>query len=284
MKKLIINCDDMGISKQTNIAIVDCLNANKATSASILSNGKHFLHAVKQIKKNKKKFFGVHLNLTEGKALNIVSNNILTDTKNNFIHGPGFFFLNNFTKDKNIEKIIYLEFKKQILNVVNSGIKISHLDSHQHIHHVPFIFKIIVKLAKEFRIKKIRRLNEKFVFSIFLKNFFYKLKSSNYIKFVLIKLYTRKLNYFKSTDFFYGILNSGKINLNEFFQYVDKIDENKTIELCIHPSHSSSKNSNKYSKFYSSINRSLENRLLFSDNFKKELKKRKIKLINFNSL
>ena len=112
----------------------------------------------------KKKNFGVHLNLTEGKALNVVSDNILTDTKNNFIHGPGFFFLNNFTKDKNVEKIIYLEFKKQILNVVNSGIKISHLDSHQHIHHVPFIFKIIVKLAKEFRIKKIRHLNEKFVF------------------------------------------------------------------------------------------------------------------------
>ena len=30
MKKLIINCDDFGISKSANIAIIECLNKKKS--------------------------------------------------------------------------------------------------------------------------------------------------------------------------------------------------------------------------------------------------------------
>ena len=51
MKKLIINCDDFGISESTNIAILECLKKKRATSTSILSNSKYFYHAVYNYKK-----------------------------------------------------------------------------------------------------------------------------------------------------------------------------------------------------------------------------------------
>ena len=50
MKKLIINCDDLGISKETNLGIVDCLFNKKASSSSIIANGEFFNDAVQSIK------------------------------------------------------------------------------------------------------------------------------------------------------------------------------------------------------------------------------------------
>ena len=285
MKKLIINCDDFGVSKETNNVIIQCLKFKKATSASILSNGDFFLHGIKKIKKNlKNNHFGVHLNLTEGKALS--KSKKLTNKKNIFNHGPEyFFFLQCLKKYKKLENDIYFEFKSQILRVKEKGIKISHLDSHQHIHHIPFIFKIVKKLGKEFKIKKIRHIREKFILKNFFKNFLYKIQTQNYLKYFLIKIYEKKLEYFKSTNFFYGILSSGKININEFFNYVDSIDKNKTVELCIHPSKKTTKFKNlKFDEFYNSDNREYEDNLLFSSDFKKGLTKRKIKLINFSSV
>ena len=287
MKKIIINCDDFGATKKTNLAIAEALKRNKASSASILSNGKHFKHAISQIKKHaKNNFFGIHLNLTEGKSLYRNKNNLLTDNQNNFKKKPEFFFLANYLSvKKKLSKFIYLEFKEQILNIKKRGIKISHFDSHQHIHHVPFINDIIKKLAKEFNIKKIRHVNEKLIFSNFFKNFFFKLFSNNYLKFLLIKIYKKKITYFKSPDYFFGILSSGRIDINELFEYIDSVDNNKTIELCIHPSFlQKKKDNNKYQKFYTSINRNYERKLLFSNILKTKLDERKIKLINFNSL
>ena len=287
MKKIIINCDDFGATKKTNLAITEALKKNKASSASILSNGKYFNHAISQIKKHtKNNFFGIHLNLTEGKSLCKSKNNLLTDNQYNFKNKPEFFFLaNHLSIKKKLKKSIYLEFKEQILNIKKRGIKISHFDSHQHIHHVPFINEIIKKLAKEFKIKKISYINEKFIVSNFFKNFIFKFFSNNYLKFLLIKIYQKKITYFKSSDYFFGILNSGKIDINELFKYIDSIDNNKTIELCIHPSFlNKKKDDNKYHKFYTSINRDLERKILFSNIFKINLDKRKIKLISFKSL
>ena len=285
MRKLIISCDDFGVSKETNVAIIQCLKFKKATSASILSNGDFFFHGAEIIKKNiKNNYFGVHLNLTEGKAL--TQSKKLTDKKNIFKHGPEYFFLlQTLNQYKNIENDIYYELKKQILRVKKKGIKISHLDSHQHIHHVPFIFDIIKKLGKEFKIKKIRHIKEKFLLRNFFKNFLYKVLNKNYLKYFLIKIYENKLDYFKSTNFFYGILNSGKIDINEFFNYIDSLKKNETVELCIHPSHKIKLIKKQiFENFYKNTNRQYEKNLLFSDDFKRRLIKKKIKLINFNSL
>ncbi len=287
MKKLIINCDDFGISKATNNAIVDCLRKKKASSTSIMPNGNEYLHAIQLIKKKIiKPKIGVHLNITEGKPINKRSFNFLTDVNNNFNIKPEMFFFYNYSKKKEIKKIIYLEFKAQIKKVLKSKIKISHLDSHQHIHCSPFIFSIVKKLSKEFKINRIRIVNEKFYINSFFSNFLFKLKNKNYFKFFLLKIYNYKQNKNKRyTDCFFGILNSGKIHLIEFLTYIDNLKNENFIELCIHPSNKSRlRVKAKYSKFYEDNNRYFEKKLLFSKKFKTELNKRNIKLLNYNEI
>ena len=79
MKKLIVSCDDLGITKEINLAIKDCANKGVITSSSIVANGEFYEHALNSIVNSIPiKFYGLHLNLTEGKALNKNSANILS--------------------------------------------------------------------------------------------------------------------------------------------------------------------------------------------------------------
>mgnify|MGYP001239352012 FL=1 len=118
-----------------------------------------------------------------------------------------------------------------------------------------------------------------------MKDIYYKLKTLNYIKHLIININNRKIkNTFLSTDYFFGVLNSGKIKLDEFSIYLDKIDDNKSIEVCIHPSEEVKGNNKDKKNFYSSSNRKLEKELLISVDFKKYLDDKGIKLINFSDL
>ena len=293
MIKLIINCDDFGISKETNLGIIDCLLNKKATSASIIANGEFFDHALKNIKeKVPNNWFGIHLNLTEGTALNSDSIKALTNKDFKFNIKPSEFFLMNFNRKKEIiDNFIYLELKAQILKVKKAGIKISHFDSHEHIHHSPFIYKIIKKLGNEFGINKIRLAKESIILKNLFKDFGYKFMSKNYFKLFLLNYCSNRIkdSFFLSPNYFYGILNSGKIEIDEFFLYLSKIKHDNVIELCIHPANEISfskveKNKIIYKKFTYSQNRLHEKKLLFSKEFKKNLKDQKIKLIDYSSL
>ena len=292
MKKLIISCDDLGISKEINLGIKDCLEKGVATSSSLIANGQFYNHALENvINKTPQNYYGLHLNLTEGEALNKIGENFICDDNNFFkISAKKYFLLNFYKKKKDFKNIIYNELKSQIEKVLQDGVKISHFDSHQHIHHSPWIFKIITDLAKEFKINKIRFVNEKIIFKNYFKDIVYKLKSLNYLKYLIINFCNNQINNsLKSPDYFFGILNSGKIQEDEFFYYVQNIEPNKIIEFCVHPSNelenkfTNQKNLNN-KNFYLSKNRFYEKNFLFSDSFNQFIKKENIKLVNFSEL
>ena len=258
-----------------------------------MANGEFFDHALTNIKeKVPDNWFGLHLNLTEGSALNSDSIKILTDKDFKFNKEPSAFFLMNLNREKEIiDNLIYLEFKAQILKVKKAGVRISHFDSHEHIHHSPFIYRIIKKLGKEFGINKIRLVKESIILRNLFKDFGYKFMSKNYVKLFLLNYCSNRIKdgFFLSPNYFYGILNSGKIEIDEFFLYLNKIKQDSVIELCIHPADEISSpkiEKNKFinKKFTYSQNRLYEKKLLFSEEFEKNLKDQKIKLIDYSCL
>ena len=83
MTKLIISCDDLGISKEINSGIKDCLDSGVATSSSIIANAKFYSHALEEVVAHTPiKFYGLHLNLTEGYALSDSDNSKICDKNN----------------------------------------------------------------------------------------------------------------------------------------------------------------------------------------------------------
>ena len=125
MKRLIISCDDLGISEEINLGIQDCLEKRVATSSSIIANGGFYEHALNNVvNQGVIKFYGLHLNLTEGKALNKDSINILSDENNKFkISAKKYFLLNFFKLNKTFKSIVYDELKSQIKWVLKDGIQ-----------------------------------------------------------------------------------------------------------------------------------------------------------------
>ena len=116
MKRLIISCDDLGISEETNLGIQDCLEQEVATSSSIIANGRFYKHALNNVvHRGAIKYYGLHLNLTEGKALNKNSINVLSDENNKFkISAKKYFLLNFYKLNKTFKNTVYEELRKKI--------------------------------------------------------------------------------------------------------------------------------------------------------------------------
>ena len=67
--RIIINADDLGISQEVNDAIFGLMAEGRITSATVLANGPAVEDAAKRLAEFPKCSFGVHLNLTQFKAI-----------------------------------------------------------------------------------------------------------------------------------------------------------------------------------------------------------------------
>ncbi len=156
MKKLIINADDFGLHETVNIGIIQGHTAGFVTSTTIMANGNAFEHAVQLAVANQKLAIGVHLTLVGAKSI------CASDQVKSLVDGEGNLaseypqFLLRYIKGQISLADIDRELRAQVQKVVNTGIQITHLDSHQHMHIVPGIIDITINIAKDFGIKGVR--------------------------------------------------------------------------------------------------------------------------------
>jgi len=145
------------MSKGLNDAIQKGCETGVLTSASICANGEAFDDAVNEIiPKYPNLSVGVHLNIIEGKSL--TESPLLTDNDGCFNNGYGGLIVKSF--NKNFLAQTEQEFRAQIEKIIEKT-EVTHIDSHVHVHAIPNIFKLVVKLAKEYNIPYIRTQWEK---------------------------------------------------------------------------------------------------------------------------
>ena len=161
MVKLIFNADDFGISQGVNEAIFKAHTQGILNSTSIMITLKYVPQALELAKQMPDLNIGLHANLTnESSVLKQNEIPLLVDENGKFKHG----FVNlaclsllHPTELKNQAK---KEIKAQIEKALSCGIKLTHLDSHRHIHMIPAIFKACMELAEEYNIPRLRFVNE----------------------------------------------------------------------------------------------------------------------------
>ncbi len=170
MRKIIINADDCGLSKSVNEAIEKCIINGEITSTTIMANMDDFKGACRLYEKYKDNIsFGVHLNLTEGKPLTAQDALLTCGIAEKRVNGDVVFCGNKVRKyyfTKSQRKAIYKELDAQISQIINAGIRISHIDGHHHIHTDFWIMIEIVKLAKRYNIRKIRSIRNYEIYGI----------------------------------------------------------------------------------------------------------------------
>ncbi len=153
-----INADDYGLHEDINKGILEAIRNNLINSVSIaccttsLSN--QDLQAIIDLKKeNPTLDIGIHPMLTEGKALTGITS--LTNEKGEFpIYITG--FIKNLILGKIKSADIFEELEAQIKFLLDKGMEITHIDSHQHVHLLPGVWQIYKALADKYKIKRLR--------------------------------------------------------------------------------------------------------------------------------
>lgn len=240
MMKVIINADDLGISNSVNEAIEDAINKGLITSSTIMANADGYEKAIKIARSYPYISFGVHLTLDE--FYPITRNPLFQEygiVDNDFRFVKGAIYKVKF--DKKILSAIEEELDAQISKIKESGVAVSHLDSHHHIHTIPHLRDVIVRLMAKHNIHAVRGCHYTNM-TRFLNGFRFLNKGLLYeIAYLMAKVSksfkSRKWNeemakVAKVTDFFCP-------TKTYFYNrpYFNALDDNKILELECHPGH-----------------------------------------------
>jgi hopanoid biosynthesis associated protein HpnK len=160
VKNLIVNADDLGWTDGVNRGIVRAHRNGIVTSASLLANGAAFESAVEMARSAPALGVGVHLNLNDGKPVSPPESiPSLVTAKGEFAGGPETFMLRIARRNLNLKEV-ETEWGHQIQKIVDAGIHPTHLDGHKHVHMLPGLFEIALRLARRHGIGAIRVAHE----------------------------------------------------------------------------------------------------------------------------
>ena len=150
--RLVVHADDFGLAPGINQAIQEGFQAGSITSASILLGGPHAAPAVAWAAAHPEFDYGVHLNLTQGRPI------LPADKVPSLVDREGRFlglrrFLARFVTGRIRTHQVREEWRAQIETVRRAGVRVSHLDSHQHVHLLPRLFrKTALRIARHERV------------------------------------------------------------------------------------------------------------------------------------
>ncbi|HMI31165.1 MAG TPA: ChbG/HpnK family deacetylase [Candidatus Limnocylindrales bacterium] len=147
-RRLIVNADDFGLTLPITQGIIDAFERGILTSASLVATGAAIDRATQYAASHHDLDCGVHLMIVHGApvlpAEKVAS---LVQPDGMFLPGYGEFmarYLSGGVRDEEVEA----EWSAQIARLRGAGVRITHLDSVQHLHLVPGLFRIALRIAR----------------------------------------------------------------------------------------------------------------------------------------
>lgn len=230
MKRLIVNADDFGLAGPVNHGIVKGHREGVITSTSLLACGEAAAHAAGLAARNPGLGIGIHLCLTRERPVSRPEKVPTLVKAGKFFASPLTFMSRLFSgliKEDEMEA----ELRAQVEKALSLGITPDHVDGHQHVHMMPGIFPVVLRLAGEYNIKAIRypvgpwvgrmsyaRTMEKFMLEGIAVSGKKKLKASG-IKF---------------PDHFFGLAQTGALGAGKLLQIIRHLPEGVSEVMC-HP-------------------------------------------------
>lgn len=155
-RRLIINGDDFGSSKEVNEAVILAYRRGILTSTSLMVSGDAWEHAVTLAKENPGLAVGLHVTCVDGHPVLRPSEIPHVAGKNGtFLSDPALAGLRYFFC-RSARKELFNEIAAQFEKFSRSGLNFSHVDSHCHMHVHPVVLEAIIEIAENYQIKNIR--------------------------------------------------------------------------------------------------------------------------------
>lgn len=153
---LIINADDFGRSAEINRAVLRAHREGVLNSASLMVAGEAADEAVEIARQNPGLTVGLHLVVVDGPAV-LPPDRIphLVGADGKFPNAPVTLGL-RYAFSRAARKELEAEIAAQFERFASTGLPLSHVDGHQHMHMHPAVFDRMLPLAKRFGAKRIR--------------------------------------------------------------------------------------------------------------------------------
>lgn len=144
-KLLIVNADDFGFTSDVNEGIIEAHRRGIVTSATLMATGAAFEYAVRLARQTPSLDLGAHLTLIGGysaaqpdRALPSSPAALAAMVMTGRFHP-------------------YPEFAAQVRKILNTGLRLTHLDTHKHSHLLPPVAEALGRVSREFGIRWVRR-------------------------------------------------------------------------------------------------------------------------------
>jgi predicted glycoside hydrolase/deacetylase ChbG (UPF0249 family) len=142
---LIVNADDFGFTRDVNEGIVEAHRNGILTAATLMANGPAFGHAAGLSRANPTLDVGCHLVLVQGESV-LEPGRPLPES------------LPRLVAEVLAGRLrIHEELAAQVRRLMEAGIVPTHLDTHKHTHMLPPVLDAVLQVARDFRIRWIRR-------------------------------------------------------------------------------------------------------------------------------
>ena len=152
--RLIVNADDYGYYRSISRGILDAARTGVVNATGIMATGQCLDEVLPQLAADTRLDAGVHLNLTYGEPATAAMSQALAEWGGSF---PGKYKMALAILFGKIRPgIIEQELSTQIERCLHGGNTLLFLNSHQHIHMLPAVYKMTVLLAKRFSIPFVR--------------------------------------------------------------------------------------------------------------------------------
>ena len=151
---LIVNADDYGYFGFVSRGILQAFRCGIVTATGIFANSAHFDKHVAWLADYPELDLGVHLNLTAGAPLTERMKGKLAHCGEQF---PGKYAVAKAVLNGSISlEDIAQEWRAQIDRCLAQGLQLRFLNSHEHIHMLPPLFRLVQALASEYAISHVR--------------------------------------------------------------------------------------------------------------------------------
>ena len=238
--KVILHSDDFGYDKDTLKATIDCFERGALSSASVMVNCEASEEAFAYAKRHPEFSFGVHLTFVDGLKPVLPPKEIPALVDSNGVFLPS----NTVRKLAMMMKLpktqVIAESQAQIDKMEKAGVKVSHLDSHGHLHKfLSFLYGMkFLNVGGVIPVEKVRASQNVYVVPPSSMSPVYWLNK-------YFNWYLRKN--FRNPEFFYMSANNMDIGwADAVLSEMDRLPQDAVSEIGVHPGHSEKWRQNEY--------------------------------------
>lgn len=156
MRKLVVTADDAGLHSGMTLGAVTAFDEGIVTAVSLAANGEDFASAAAALRARPGLDAGVHLTLVGERPLSPAGEiRSLVGGDGAFL--PGFAaFTARYALGHIDPAQLRLELRRQVERVRDAGLRVVHLNSHQHLHALSAVFEVVLELAEEHGVPFVR--------------------------------------------------------------------------------------------------------------------------------